>query len=393
MNQEKSWDEIAAFFDIPEDVVYLNNGSFGPCPRPAVEEAISLLRKLESNPQRYLSEYREETKTVKGALGEFLGMEPQDFVFVTNVTVGMNMAARGLRCIRQGTEVLTTDQEYGAVDKIWRFVADRRDARIVRAELPVPPPDATAVEEAITRHITENTRLLVFSHITSRTGTILPVRNICNKARNSGVVTVIDGAHAPGMIPLDIESLGCDIYIGNCHKWLCAPKGVGFLWASSHVQNQLDPLIVGWGWDDKDGSFLGNFENPGTHNPSLYLAVMQCVEFQKSIGCHRIAQRGRELAQYARRVLLARPGVTPLTPASEDMSCSMAAYGLPALLGGDLATVLKQRNIVVPAQADANGGRMRVSTHIYNSFSHIDVLANAIDEAYRYQETRSDPPV
>ncbi len=380
------WDAIARRYSIPPGIAYLNNGSFGPVPTAAIEASVSLLRDLESNPQEYLAEYRERTPGVKADLGDFLGMRAEDFVFVTNVTVAMNMVARGLRSLKPGDEILLTDQEYGAVDKTWQFVASRRGAHIVRAALPAPATTPGELYDAIVSAITPRTRVISISHITSPTGVILPVRAICAEARRRGVLTAVDGAHAPGMIPLDVELLGADFYAGNCHKWLGAPKGVGFLWASPQAQALLDPLIVGWGWDPEHESFLGNFENPGTHNPALYLAVGNCLELQREIGPEAIAARGRELAAYARERVLGIPGVQPKTPSTADLSGSLQAFDLPPLPDKDLGALMRERRIIVvvaPGGAsDGNGIRLRVSTHVHNNREHVDRMVDVLREAY-----------
>ena len=376
------WNEVAQRFSIPPGVAYLNNGSFGPVPTEAVEATISMLRDLESNPQEYLGVYRERMLPVKDDLGDFLGMKRDDFVFVTNVTVGMNVVARGLRTLSPGDEILLTDQEYGAVEKTWRFVARRRGASIVTVHLPTPASSPEELYQAVVSGITPQTRIISLSHITSPTGVILPVAAICREARDRGILTAVDGAHAPGMIPLDVESIGADFYVGNCHKWLCAPKGVGFLWVAPDAQKLLDPFIVGWGWNEDAETFLGNFENPGTHNPSLYLAVEKCVSLHRELGAEAVADRGRELATYARDRILRLPGARARTPAGRELSNSIQAYELPANTDVDLAAFMRERRIVVVIGPHEQVVRMRVSTHIHNSPEHVDRLVSALGEAY-----------
>ena len=376
------WAEIASRFSIPGDVTYLNNGSYGPVPTQVIDATIEQFRELESNPQTYLATYRERAKIVKTALGGFIGMASDDFVFVTNVTVGMNIVAAGLRTVSAGDEIVTTDQEYGAVDNAWRFCARRRGAQIVRVELPVPAESPQQLFDTVIAALTPRTRVIYLSHITSPTGLILPVKEICAEARRRNILTVIDGAHAPGMIPLDVASTGCDFYIGNCHKWLCAPKGVGFLWANREAQTLLDPFIIGWGWVEDGETFLGNFENPGTHNPTLYLAVEHCIALQRSIGVDAIAARGRELAAYARERILALPGSAPRTPATADLSNSIQAFTLPRVPEIDLGQRMRDRKITVVIGQDDEVARLRVSTHIHNSTEHVDRLVDALQEIY-----------
>ena len=323
------WDNIRKRFELPEGTVYLNNGSFGPCPRPVLDAAAAYMRDIDSHPGGMLGEYWGKLKDAKKRLGSFAAMDPEDFVFVANVTVGMNMISRGLRMFEEGDEILTTNQEYGAVNNAWEFLARKRNLVIRTAEIPSPPESAEQIVDIIRASFTPRTRLLYFSHITTTTGLILPVREICDAARERGILTAIDAAHAPGMIPIDVPSLGADFYTGNCHKWLCAPKGTGFLWARKNVQDLLDPFVVGWGWDRENDTFLGNFENPGTHCSALPVAVGYAVAFQEGIGKDLIAARGRELTSYGRQVLSGITGARNLTPDTPGLSNSLTAYALP----------------------------------------------------------------
>lgn len=377
------WHEIARRFSIPADVAYLNNGSFGPVPTEAIETTVSLFRTLESNPQEYLARYRGRAQEVKTILGEFAGMRREDFVFITNVTVGMNMIASGLRGLSRGDQVVTTDQEYGAVDNAWKFAANRQGLEIVRAALPAPASRPEELYDAVVSQFTDRTKVAYFSHITSPTGVILPVREICAEARRRGILTAVDGAHAPGMIPLDVESVGADFYVGNCHKWLCAPKGVAFLWASEAAQHLLAPFIVGWGWVEGKETFLGNFENPGTHNPTLYLAVEKCIDLQNEVGRDVVAARGRELASYGRRRILEIDGASARTPEPGEMANSLQAFTLPRRPELDWPRFMRERNITVVIGQDDECLRLRISTHIYNDRSHIDRLVDALQEGYR----------
>jgi isopenicillin-N epimerase len=379
---ESRWQEVRRQFLIPAEDTYLNNGSFGPAPRQVLEAVTYWMEKLEANPTVRGGMLRGERKRVKESLGTFVGMRPEDFVFVTNVTVGMNIIARGLQNLKPGDEILTTDQEYGAVRKIWEFVSARRGATIKTVELPTPPRSAEEIVGRIEKGISESTRILVFSHITTTTGLVMPVQEICALARRHGVSTAVDGAHAPGMIPFEVASLGCDYYTGNCHKWLCAPNGTGFLWVREAAQPSLDPLVVSWGWKEGEETFLGNFEDPGTHSLPLTAAVGAAVAFQEQIGRSRIARRGGELAAYARKRLLELDGVVPLTATGTPLAASMATYRLPKLEGTLLQDTLREHRIAIPAWMGDEGGRIRVSTHLYNSTEDVDTLVGVLQTLY-----------
>lgn len=378
------WKQVRDLYMVPKETVFLNNGSYGPCPRRVFDALVGYLRRLEECPASYGGLYGRMIDKAKPRLASFVGAEAKNTVFVLNLTMGMNLVARGLRGLMPGDEIVTTDQEYGAVNNIWDWVARRNGCAVMRAAVPTPPQGADAVVEALRRVMTRRTRVLYCSHITTSTGLITPVKQLCAAARERGVLTVIDGAHAPGMIPVDVGDIGCDYYVGNCHKWLCAPKGTAFVAMREGAWERLDPQIVGWGWSkDRPETLSGNFESLGIHNVAAPNAVLDAVGFQEGIGREAIAARGRELAAYGRRILTGLPGVAALTPEDPAQSGSMAAYRLPPLAdGARLTGALQRRGIVIPHGADAQGGRLRLSTHIYNTTSEVDLLAEALREAY-----------
>ncbi len=383
------WAAVQRQFPIEPGVIYLNNGSFGPCPTPVIETAADCFRTLETNPQRFLSEYRRRVAEEKHRLADFVGSRRDEIVFITNVTVGMNMVANGLRALRPGDEIVTTDQEYGAVRNIWDYTAERKGMRVRTVALPTPPESSDEIVDLLMGACTDATKLIVMSHITSPTGLLMPVSEVCRLASERGIYTVIDGAHAPGMIPLDIASIGCDFYTGNCHKWLCAPKGSGFLYSRADRQHLLDPLVVGWGWDRNEPTFLGNFENPGTHNPSMYVGAGAAVRFQQEIGGRTIVERDLELAELLRSRLETIRGARLLTSKSRELAVAMTTVALSRHEAETLRDALAGRRIVLPGIGCSRGGgdgdaghpTLRVSTHIYNDAGQIDVLVEALEES------------
>jgi isopenicillin-N epimerase len=378
-----TWEEVRSSFMVPDGVVYLNNGTAGPCPRAAYEKTIAVTAAVEANPGELGPAYAKAFGESKERFARFIGARPADVVFVLNVTVGMSIISRGLRCLRAGDEILTTDQEYGAVTNAWEFVAARRGCTVRRVAIPQPPESPQQVVDILLGAMTAATRVLLFSHIPTTTGMIFPARELCAGARARGVLTAIDGAHVAGMVPVDLSDIDADFYTGNCHKWLCAPKGTGFLHVPERNQKLLDPLIVGWGWSkDREETFLGNHENPGTHNPAPWIGVGEAVAFQEFIGRDRIAARGRELATYGKDRIETLPGVKLVTSRKPELCCSIARYLLPPCAEGRLQKALEARRIVIPAGADPNGGSMRLSTHIYNTTREVDLLMEALREAY-----------
>ena len=381
--QGVSWESVRSSFLLADGVVYLNNGTAGPSPRIVYEKTRAITELVESNPAELGVYYQKAFGESKDHFAAFMGARGQDVVFLLNVTVGMNVIARGLRTLRAGDEILTTDQEYGAVTNIWEFVAAKRGCTVRRVAVPQPPESAAAVVDLLLGSITARTKVILVSHITTTTGMIFPIREICAGARERGILTAIDGAHAPGMIPVDLAEIDPDFYTGNCHKWLCAPKGTGFLYVAPRCQRLLDPLIVGWGWSkEREETFLGNFENPGTHNPAPWIGVAEAASFQESLGKDSVASRGRELAAYARGKIAELPGFEPITSCKPELGCSICTYLMPPLAEGKLQKALERYRIVVPAGANPDGGRMRLSTHIYNTPDEVGILLSALREAY-----------
>jgi isopenicillin-N epimerase len=263
-------------FLLDPGVTFLNHGSYGACPAPVFARYQELQRELERNPVEFLARrFDELTAGSRAALAVFLGARPDDLVFVPNATAGLNAVIRSLR-LEPGDEVLTTRHEYGAVTRTWEFMG----ANLVYAE-----PDE------LVEAIGPRTRAVSVSHITSPTALVLPVAEICAAARGVGALAIVDGAHAPGQIPLDLEALGADVYAGNCHKWLCAPKGAGFLWARPKHQRWIEPLVISWGYGD-ERSFADRHGWQGTRDPAAALTIPAAIEAHGTFDlerCRRLA--------------------------------------------------------------------------------------------------------
>ncbi len=379
------WNAVRSQFMVPEGITFLNNGSYGPNPRPVFEALCRYLRELAENPSNYGTMAEHVHQVVKPKLASFVGARPELTAIVTNLTLGMNVIARGIRGLAAGDEVLATDQEYGAVDHTWDFAAQKLGLIVRRVAIPTPPGSAEEIVKCIEAGITPRTRLIYCSHVTATTGLVLPVKRIARIARERGILCAIDGAHAPGMLAIDVGDIDADFYAGNCHKWLGAPMGTAFLAVAERSWDRLDPLIVGWGWRrDQAETFTGNFESPGIHNVALFNAIGEAVDFQLAIGREQIESRGRELASYARDRLARLPGVKPITPADSALCGSMATYLFPPLEDEQrFGAVLQRRKIIVPAGAGKAGGRGRISTHIYNNREDVDRFVEAVAEIYR----------
>lgn len=368
-------------FILEPDVVFLNHGSFGACPRPVFEAYQRWQRELEAQPLAFFRRAKELLAQARAALAAYVGAEADDLVFVPNATTGLNIVARSLR-LAPGDEVLATDHEYGALDRTWRFVCGRSGAAYVRAPVRLPVQSREEIVEAVWSRVTDRTRVLFISHITPPTALVLPVEELVRRARAAGILTVIDGAHAPGQIPLDLRALDADFYAGNCHKWLCAPKGSAFLYARRDVQPLLEPLVVSWGWrSDKPGPsrFIDEHEWQGTRDLAAFLAVPAAIEFLESHNWEDVRGRCHDLARAARDAVNALTGLSPLCPDDPAWYAQMASMFLPPCDPEAFQKrLLDEFGVEVPVW-DWNGRPvLRVSVQGYNTREDIDALASAL---------------
>lgn len=375
--------DLRAEFLLRSDVVFLNHGSFGACPRPVFAEYQRLQRELEEEPVDFLHTGRTLPARLGAARAElagFLGAQRDDLVFVPNATWGGNVVARSLR-LQPGDEVLTTDHEYGAMERTWTFVCEKAGARLVRARLPLPCGDPEEAVEAVWRGVTPRTRLLVASHITSPTALVLPVEQLVARARAQGILTFIDGAHAPGQVPVDLGRLDADFYTGNCHKWLLSPKGAAFLHVRRDRQDLVEPLAVSWGWRaDRPGPsrFVDEHDWTGTRDPSACLSVPAALAFRRAHDWDGVMARCRDLAVAARELLLAELGEPAPCPPAPWLA-QMAAVPLPGVDPARLGARLRERHrIEVPVTTHAGRPWLRVSLQAYNSMRDIELLIDAL---------------
>jgi isopenicillin-N epimerase len=274
------------------DVVFLNHGSYGACPRDVFERYQDWQRELERRPVEFLGRRLDGLLAdARNAFGEYVNADPDDLVFVQNATAGVNLAAWAV-ALRPGDEVLSTSLEYGALDLAWDHICAHAPARYVRRPVSLPLDD---VADEIWSGVTDRTRVLFFSHVTSETAVQLPVEELCARARDRGITTVVDGAHVPGHIPLDLSRLDVDYYAGNCHKWLCAPKGAGFLYVRRELQAAIAPLVIGWGYEG-DAPFLARHEKQGTRDPAAFLTIPTAIEWQRAHDWDVVRERCRTAA-------------------------------------------------------------------------------------------------
>lgn len=371
-------------FLLRDDIAYLNHGSFGACPRPVFDQYQRLQRELEAEPVDFLHTGRTlpaRLAAARAELAAFLGADRDEIVFVPNATVALNTAARSI-ALEPGDEVLTTDHEYGAMDRMWTFLCEKQGATYVRCTLPLPLDDPQEVVEAVWSGVTDRTRVLFLSHITSPSGVVLPVEPLVARARERGILSIIDGAHAPGQIDVDLHALGCDVWAGNAHKWLMAPKGVAAFYVRREVQDRMEPLVVSWGWrSDAPGPsrFVDEQEWTGTRDVSACLSVPAALAFFREHDWPRVRRACRALLLEARAELLALTGLEPLCP-PEPWLAQMGAVPLPANVDGAAFGHALRHAHKVEAPVTTFAGRpwLRVSVQGYNTRQDVDRLVAAV---------------
>jgi isopenicillin-N epimerase len=363
-------------FLLDPDVVFLNHGSFGACPRPVFAQYQAWQHEMERQPVAFLGRtYDDYMDSARSILADYVGCAYDSLIFVPNATVGINLVARSLT-LEAGDEVLTTTYEYGAMDKLWEFVTAQQGAHYIHQPTPSPLVDAQAWVEVFWQGVTERTKVIFMSHITSPTALILPVAEICARARDAGILTVIDGAHAPGQIDLDLQTLGADFYTGNCHKWLCAPKNAGFLYADARHHDWLSPLIVSWGYGH-GASFAQTNQWQGTQDVSAYLTVPSAIAYQEHHDWVGVRGRCHALACYTAYEAQTMTGIAlPTTP---DFFGQMVAFPLPTCDREALKRRLYDEfRVEVPVTHHGGRDYVRVSYQAYNTPDDADALLEAL---------------
>jgi isopenicillin-N epimerase len=373
---------LRTLFLLRPDVIFLNHGSFGACARPVFEEYQRWQLELERQPVEFLA--RRHDGLLAGArnvLGAYVGADPDDLVYVPNATTGLNTVARSID-LGPGDEVLASDHEYGALDRTWRFLCAKRGASYVRRPVPVPLESAEQFIETIWSGVTPRTRVLHISHITSPTAIIFPVKELIRRARAEGILSVIDGAHAPGQIALNLEELEPDVYSGNLHKWLCTPKGSSFLYVRRERQRLIEPLVVSWGYEaEKPGPsrFIDEQQFNGTRDIAAYLAVPAAIRFLAEHDWDAVRARCHALVRDARARISALTGLSPPVPDDPAWFAQMAALPLPPCDVDALkARLVDEYHIEVPVYIWNERPWLRISVQGYNSQADIDALVAAL---------------
>jgi isopenicillin-N epimerase len=379
----------ASLWSLDRRVAYLNHGSFGACPIAVQKVQADLRDELEREPVDFLTRRLPgRLDEARAALAAFLGAAPSDLAFVTNATMGVNAVVRSLP-FAPGDEILTTSHVYAACLKTLRYVADRSGARVVVAPLPFPLADEDQVVDTVLAAVTGRTRLALLDHVTSPTALILPIARLVRELNDRGVDTLVDGAHAPGMVPLALSALGAAYYTGNCHKWLCAPKGAAFLHVRADRQEGLHPTVISHGFPN---GFQAEFDWTGTADPTALLSVPAAIRYMGSLlpgGWTELMAQNRSLALECRALLGDSLGVPAAAP--DAMIGAIASVILPPAAPVSIAAQFDRDRVMSWFRErgvetwfhDAPVPLLRVSAQLYNDADQYRHLATLLTKMLR----------
>lgn len=383
-------------FLLDPGIIFLNHGSFGACPREVFAVYQQWQMEMERRPVEFLGRRSGDLlEQARERLAEYLGTDANNLVFITNTTAGINTIARSLS-LAPGDEILTTDHEYGACDNAWDFISRQTGATYVKVHIPLPYPGDEEFLRILWRGVTPKTRIVYLSHITSSAALFFPVAEVCRKAREMGIFSIIDGAHAPGQIPLRLDELGADLYAGNLHKWFCAPKGAAFLYARPEIQSLLHGLAISWGYSTEISGhtsfdaytgktpFIRRHQWQGTRDLSAFLSAPAAIDFQEKHQWNKVRRECNALLRDTEERFIRMTGLPSITSTSDPAVGQMRAIPLPPCDPELLKATLYDRfHIEVPITGFENWNFVRLSIQQYNTPDDVDALVLAIREIFR----------
>jgi len=369
------------------EITFLNHGSFGACPKPVFEEYQRWQHKLEQQPVEFMArDIYDYLKEARDSLGKFVGCSGDDLVYVTNPTTAVNTIIRSLD-FGPGDEILTTDQEYGALIRTWNQYADKRGFKLVEHVTQFP---MTTHEDFVNKFwsdVNEKTKVIFISQITSATGVILPAEEICRRAKAEGIMTIIDGAHVPAHIPLNISEMDPDVYVGACHKWLSAPKGSSFMYVKNSLQENVNPLIISWGSevDPSPSPFIYENQYQGTWDPSAFLTVPSAIQFQIDNDWESVKKRCRNLTQETRDRVYDIIKTEPICPNNDEWLGQMSSIIINIENGLEFKwmwMLLDKYKIEMPIYQWKDKILFRISFNAYNDEKDADRLIEVLEEMF-----------
>jgi isopenicillin-N epimerase len=375
---------LKSHFQIDPNITFLNYGSFGACPIAVFDDYQNWQRALEYSPVQFSTvDGLRHLQAARVALGAYINCNAQDVVYVTNPSYAVNMIAKSFD-LQKNDEVLTTNLEYGACDKTWEYYCAKAGAKYIKQKINLPIKNKEAFLADFFEGVTANTKLIFISHITSSTSLIFPVQEICEFANEKGIMIFVDGAHAPGQIPLDMQKLNVDMYTGACHKWMMAPKGCSFLYVKNKYQKLFDPLIISWGFNAAvpgESLFLNYHQWQGTRDFSAFLTVPTCIKFMQDNNWETVSNNCKTLVlQNAQRFcdLLNTAPICSLTPEFVGQLFSIPIKTKDPL--GLKKHLYEQYKIEIPVMPHGDFVFLRFSIQAFNTQQDLDILYKALQE-------------
>jgi len=382
-------ENLKTLFQLDPDITFLNHGSYGACPSPVFEDYQKWQVMIEQHPVKFMQDdiyqYLDESRS---SLGSYINCDKNDLIYVPNPTHAVANIINNVN-LDIGDEVLSTDLEYGSCDRMWFYEAEQKGFVYNRSKVSLPIIDKESFCNDFWKNATEKTKYIFISQITSSTGMILPIPEIVLEAKSRGIKTIIDGAHVPAHIDLDINDLDPDYYVGACHKWLCCPKGVSFLYVKKDQQENIQPQIMSWGWGEeyeefKDSTqlksssrFINIFQWQGTRDMSAFLTVPKAIEFQEKYDWDSVRNRCKKMIIDARNQISTVTNLPKICP--DDWLGQMASFLFPA---DDVAELKKSLyndyQIEIPAMSYNGYSALRISIQGYNSEDEVDYLVETL---------------
>lgn len=371
-------------FLLDPEIAYLNFGSFGATPKEIFEDYQKWQLELEREPAQFIQvNGLRYLKHSRDTLGKYVNCQGDDLVYVTNPSYGVNIVAKSFK-LEPGDEILTTDLEYGACDKTWNYYCKKAGAKYVRQKINFPITTKEKFVEDFFKGLSPKTKLIFISKITSTTGLILPAEEICEMARQKGIMTFVDGAHVPGHIPLDLQKTKADMYVGACHKWMMTPKGSSFLYVKKEFQHLLDPLIVSWGYEamfPSDSQFLDYHQSQGTRDFSAFLTIPKAVEFMKQYNWWTVSAQCRDMVKKNALRFCELVGSAPLSPITDEWLGQMFSIPINTPEPEKLQRYLFEHyKVEIPAMRHDGKVFLRYSINAYNTQNDLDRLYDAVNE-------------
>ena len=375
---------MKSLFQLDTTLTFLNHGSFGSCPKPIFEEYHKFQHELEYEPVTFIQQKQPQyLKTAREHLAKFVECDSADLYFTPNPTFAVNTIMRSLN-LQPGDEILSTNHEYGAMDRTWSFYCKKTGAKYIRQEITLPIASKEELLNEFWKGYNSKTKVIFLNHISSATALIFPVKEICDKAQELGLITIIDGAHVPGHIDLNITELNPDYYTGTLHKWMLAPKGSSFLYVKKEFQNDLEPLVVSWGYESVapgESQFLDYHEYQGTNEISAYLCTPKVIDFLESNNWTQISAASKQIVLDNYQKFCDLVGTQPICPVTSEFLGQMASIPIRTDKPVELKEVLYNKyKIQIPVMPLNDKFYIRYSINAYNSQEDLDILYKSLEE-------------